>query len=272
MPLSLQISPQPANAPDVFSFTLIQQGTTRQYTLKKNLAENTVEQLRALVKKLGLCDTARLKKAELAAVLQPYVFFTTREEAEKAWPILTLPLEDTEAELREQSQRLWASAGWLDFNYVAHYRTKEAEIQAAIKTLQMEAERERQRERGELPPAWWEAGNFQRAEDSDDEEEAEPLARPYLRVIVQATERDHDGYCSGVDGDEEHGYHIFGGEVDVMEESYLMTGFLPLKTPQGENWNFQGPDFDPGWRCASGGSSVCPIRPTVRFISMTRVE
>lgn len=272
MPISLQIPPQPANADDVFSFTLVQQGATRQYTLKKNLAENTVEQLRVLVKKLGLCDTGRLKKFELACLLQPYVFFKTAEEATAAWPILGEPLAGTESELRGQLETLLQTEEGQeqpDPNYIAHFRARREEIQVALKALAMEAEREKARERGDLPPSWWKAGNFVRAEDSDDEEEPQ---RPYLRVLVQAIERDHDGYCSGIDEDGEGGFHEHGEAVEIVEESYLMTGFLPLKDPQGNSWNFQGPDFDPGWGCASAGSGVCGIRPSVRFVSMTLVQ
>lgn len=273
MPLTLQIPHQPANAAGVFSFTLVQQGTQRQYTLKKNLQENSVEQLRVLAKKIGL-STGRRTKFELAQALAPYVFFTTREQAVAAWPILAEPLEDTEQELGDQSMRLRSSAGYLDPEFTAHFRTREAEVGAAIRTLWMEAERERQRERGELPPSWWKAGNFQRALSDSDEEDEPPLKPPYLRVIVQAIERNHDGYCSGVEESnlDQRVCSFEGKEVDIVEESYLMTGYLPLKDPRGANWDFLGPPFDPRWDCASGGSGVCGIRPSVHFVSMTRVE
>jgi hypothetical protein len=272
MPLTLQVPHQPANAAGTFSFTLVQNGTTHQYTLNKNLQENTVEQLRVLAKKIGLSGTARLKKFELAQALAPYVFFRTWAEAAAAWPILVEPLEDTEQGLRDQSMNLRASAGYLDPEFTAHFRTREAEVQAAITTLSMEAARKRRNK----PPLWWKAGKFMRAfSDSDEEDEEDtPLKPPYLRVIVQAIERNHDGYCSGVEeSDLERRVCCFEGkDVDIVEDSYLMTGYLPLKDPNGANWDFLGPPFDPRWDCASGGSGVCGIRPSVHFVSMTRVE
>ncbi len=270
MPLSLQIPHQPANAAGTFSFTLVQQGTTRQYTLNKNLVENTVEQLRVLAKKIGLSGTARLTKFELAQALAPHVFFSTWAEAAAAWPILVEPLAYTEHELRDQSMALRASAGYLDPEFTAHFRTREAEVQVDILTLSMEAERAAARKRRNEPPTWWEAGKFTRTcVDSDDEDDEEsPLKPPYIRVIVRATERNHDGYCSGIDEEDDSDCE----DTHIEEESYLMTGYLPLKDPRGANWNFQLPPFDPGWRCASGGSGVCGIRPSVHFVSMTRVE
>jgi hypothetical protein len=271
MPLTLQIPHQPANADGFFSFTLVQQGTTYQYTLNKDLFSETVNNLRVLAKKVGLSGSGRMKKAELAAALEPYVFFTPREEALAAWPILDEPLEDTERDLRDQSLTLRASAGYLDPAYLAHFRQREAEVQAAIKTLEMEAERQRQREKGRLPPAWWKIGRF--VEESDWDESDAP-AHPYLKVIVEATERGHDGYCSGIDiCAEGHPVCCYSGEaIEVEERTYKMIGCLPLKDEKGASWNFQGPDFDPGWGCSSDGSGVCGIRPSVRFISMERVE
>ena len=266
MPISLQIPRQPANPDHLFSFTLIQQGATHQHTLKKNLTENTMADLRALAKKIGLSGHGRLNKTQLARELQGHVFFNTHEEAVAKYPILAEPLEDTECDLRDQSMCIRASAGYTDTDVLAHFRAREAEIQAAIMTLTMEAiyAKERAKERR---PAWWGAGDFEPAGRWQDTMEG-----PHSKVVVEATERDHDGYCSGIDGDEEEGFHIFGSEVEITEPTETYIGCLPLKDEKGASWDFLCSDFDPGWRCASGGSGACGVRPSVRFVSMERVE
>ena len=106
-------------------------------------------------------------------------------------------------------------------------------------------EEERKQEEATKPPAWWEAGDFACAQDSDDEDDTDEMQRPYLRVVVQAITRSHDGYCSGIDEDED-GQPVccYNGEpAEIEEHSYLMTGFLPLKDPRGVSWNFQVPDL-----------------------------
>ena len=136
----------------------------------------------------------------------------------------------------------------------------------------MEAERKKQREkRACKPPAWWKAGRFVEETDWD---ESDALAYPYLKVIVEATERGHDGYCSGIDiCAEGHPVCCYSGEaIEVEERTYKMVGCLPLKDEKGASSNFQGPDFDPGWGCVSDGSGACGIRPSIRFLSMERVE
>ena len=271
MPLNFFVPPQPANEPHLFSFTLVQNGTTYQYTLNKDLFSETIANLRVIAKKIGLSGSGRMKKGELVLAIEPYVFFTTREEAVAAWPILAEPLKETESDLLDQIVAMCASPGYLDPNYLAHFRQREAEVQAAIKTLEMEAERQKQREKGRLPPAWWKPAHFVEEADWD---ESDAPAHPYLKVIVEATERGHDGYCSGIDiCAEGHAVCCYSGEaIEVEERTYRMIGCLPLKDDKDASWNFQGPDFDPGWGCVSDGSGVCGIRPSVKFLSMERVE
>jgi hypothetical protein len=177
---------------------------------------------------------------------------------------------------------LRASTGWLDPLYTAHFRTKEAQVQAVLK---IEAERAAARQSGDDAPDWWKHGNFV---PSDDWDEASAPAHPYLRIVVEVTERNHDGYCSGIDEDEDGEFHVRGDHVEIEETVALYTGCLPLHDWHGDNWEFkQGdalqtdycessdflcPPIDPGWRCASGGSGVCGVRPSVRFVSMTHVK
>lgn len=271
MPLSLIVPPQPANPAHLFSFTLVESGTTRQYTLNKSLTENTVSDLRFLAKKIGLSGTGRLKKKALADALEPYVFFTTRAEAEAQFPILAEPLAPTAAALAAQRQALDAAfSGFTDPNFVAHVHTRYAEIDAAHLTLAMDERDRAMRASGKEPPLWWELGHWDKEEDWEDYERPEGS---YLKVVVEVTERSHDGYCSGVEEDEDgHYIHFGGGEVEIEETKYKMIASLPLRDPGGAAWNYQGPAFDPGWRCATGGSGVCDVRPSVSFVSMERIE
>jgi hypothetical protein len=270
MPLSLIVPPQPANPAHLFSFTLVQSGTTRQYTLNKNLAENTVADLRLLVKKIGLSGMGYMKKEFLARRLQAYIFFTTHEEAAAELPILDEPLATTERDLRDQMNRVGYLVGTQPYKHFAHLCKKQDEVTAAWQTAHMEEEREREREKGKAPPLWWQAGDFVKEEDWDTADAAEV---PYLKVVVDVIERSHDGYCSGVEEDEDGNYiHFGGGEVEIEETAYRMIGRLPLKDANGAAWQFQGPTFDPLWRCASGGSGVCDVGASVTFVSMERVE
>lgn len=273
MPLTLYIPNQPANGPDVFSFTLVQQGTTRQYTLKKRLAENTVADLRALAKKIALSDTGRMKKAELAEALEPYICFTTRAEAEAAWPILTQSPAEQIGLLRRQVRDLISFMIDNDavlVNYLAHFHTKMAELNAEIKALEKKAEVAAARASGRLPPLWWCAGDF------ETEERWAPQTHdgPYLKVVVEATESAHEGYCSGIDEDDEGKFVCcFNGDaIEITQTKKTYVGAVPLKDANGADWVFQGPDFDPGWGCVSGGSGVCGIHPVVRFVSVKRLE
>lgn len=108
---------------------------------------------------------------------------------------------------------------------------------------------------------------------------------PYLKVVVEVTERDHDGYCSEIEEDEnedededededEEGEHTDGwyAPVKIYDTTYRMIGAMPLKDEHGASWDFLCGHFDPGWDCASGGSSVCGVRPSVRFLSMERIN
>ena len=129
-------------------------------------------------------------------------------------------------------------------------------------------------------PAWWvvaqnSAGyedpqnSFKREEDWD---AASAPKQSHLLVVVEVTERRHDGYCSGLDTDEDGRVtHWSGEELDVEETTYRMVGAIPLKDEHGQNWNFQGPPFDPLWLLCNG-SGVCNLRPSVQFLSMTRVN
>ena len=275
MPLTIYV-PVEQQAESEFRFSLIEGGVSTEHTLKKVLQENSLAKLRVLAKKIGLYGTASMKKFELANAVRPYIFFTTAADATAKFSILTEPLKETPQELRAQYNALFNLEESLppteQANYDAHFMERLRIIAAAEDAIR--AEEERKEEEASAPPAWWEAGDFACAGDSDEEDEETEMQRPYLRVVVQAITRSHDGYCSGIDEDEDgDGFHCFGGgEVEVEEHSYLMTGFLPLKDPHGQSWDFQIPPFDPGWRCASGGSGVCGIRPSIRFVSMTRVE
>lgn len=266
MALALQVPNQPANGPDVFSFTLVQQGTTRQYTLKKRLAENTIADLRVLAKKVGLSGHGHLKKAQLARELQGHVFFNTHEEAVTKYPILAEPIATTEAGLTDQRNRVGALIGTEDHIFFAHLCKKFGEICAAERAAMWEAIYAKKRAK-ERRPAWWDAGDFEPAGRWQD-----TMDGPHLKVVVEVTERDHDGWCSSIDGDEEEGFHTWGHELEITETTETYIGCLPLKDEKGAAWDFLCQDFDPGWRCASGGSGVCGVRPSVRFVSMERIE
>jgi hypothetical protein len=270
MPLTYHVPKEDQKADASFSFPLTHGGKTDIITATRPLEENSLETLRLLAKKIGLRSVSKLRRFDLACALAPYIFFTTREEAVAAWPILAARLEDTEDDLRDQSMALRASAGFLDPNYTAHFRTREAQVQAAMMTIQMESARAARRA---PPPAWWGAGKF--VEEDEWDEDSAP-APPYLRVVVEATTRTHDGYCSDVEEDEdgEFVYSYTNEPVKLKERSFLMVGNLPLKDDHGANWKFQGPSFEPWWNCCGpkGGSGVCGVPATIRFVSMTRVE
>lgn len=274
MPIPLYIPQQPANGPDTFSFTLVQQGTTRQYTLKKRLAENTVADLRALAKKMALCDTGRMKKAELAAALEPYVAFKTRAEAEAAWPILSQPAAEQISPIRRQIRDLMSFMIDNDavlVDYLAHFHARIKELNAEIKKHEKEAADAKDRAEGRLPPFWWRAGDF----ETEDRWLPETHDGPYLKVVVEVTESAHEGYCSGIerDDDEDDFVCCFNGEpIEITQTKRAYVGAVPLKDANGNDWDFGGPSFDPGWGCVSGGSGVCGIHPIVRFVSVDRVE
>jgi hypothetical protein len=131
------------------------------------------------------------------------------------------------------------------------------------------------------PPAWWKAGHFWREEEWDKASDA-PVG-PYLKVTVEATERSHNGYCSELETTETGRTYCrkcvwttsemeFEAEsVEIEETTYKMVGAIPLKDAYGHSWNFLYGPFDPGWRCASGGSGFCGVRPSVVFLSMERI-
>ena len=275
MPLALVVPAEDQRPENLFQFTLIVGGQTIHRWVPRDFSHRDwcMADLRLLAKKVGLSGHGRLRKAQLARELQGVVFFNTHEEAVAKYPILAEPIATTEEALIDQRNRLGSLVGSEGFLYFAHICKKYEEAQAALRTVQMEAERARWREAeaAKQPPDWWEAGNFVRMEDW---EEPGPECRPYLEITVRVTERSHDGYCSGIEEDPQDGhfFHFMGGDVEIEETSYFMTGKIPLRDEQGRTWDFFGPDFDPGWRCASGGSGVCNVRPSVSFLSMSRID
>ncbi len=268
MPLNLVV-PKEDQTDDCFRFTLVKDGKTTEHTgIHKRLEENTMTNLRILAKKVGLSGTGYMKKDRLARELQACVFFNTHEEAAAAWPILDEPLEATLRGLTLQRYDIGQLVATQPYTHFAHFCKKMEEVNAALRTAQMEAERERQREKGKEPPKWWAAGDFVKEEDWNPSN----WTTPYLKVVVDVVERSHDGYCSGIEEDDDgHFIHFGGGDVITEETNYKMIGRVPLKDKRGGAWNFLGPSFDPRWRCASGGSGVCGVRPSVSFVSMERI-
>lgn len=122
-------------------------------------------------------------------------------------------------------------------------------------------------------PIWWSLNTFIEEEDWNDYND-DSSRGPYLKVIVEITRRGHDGYCSGIDESSEGKFvDCFSGEeVDIEEHTYRMVAALPLKAPNGDDWVFEDMIFDPEWMCPSGGSGVCGIPSSVRFISATQVN
>lgn len=277
MPLNFFV-PKEDQTTEHFRFTLVEDGMENLHQgFRKEMLANSLAQMRVLAKKIGLSDTGRLKRQAFAAALEPYIFFTTRAEAEAQFPLLAEPIAETELALQTQVcaliyYRIRNNADLI--NYRAHFHAKESEIRAPLKTIQMEAMRADQRTKGLVPPAWWEAGDWVTEEDWNKAAVEPAFVAPYLKVVVEVTERDHDGYCSGVerDYDDTHFIHSRGGEkVEIEERRYRMVAALPLKDKKGAAWEFVGSAFDPNWRCASGGSGVCGVRPSVSFVSMERV-
>lgn len=257
-----------------FQFPLIEGGvTTVHRDLSMILEDNSLQQLRSLAKKVGLTGISKLKRFELGCALKPWVFFTTAAEATAKYPILSSPLADTVDGLRAQHEALLRFEEEQPSQYIAdfepHFVEKRRLISVALAAILQQEERDRAE--ASRPPAWWTAGDFVASEDW---EEPDVSSCPYLRVVVEATVPNHRCECSDFEAamNDPDQCQCCGCMPDVHWRHQQLIGCLPLKDPRGANWNFQCPPFDPGWDCASGGSSVCGFRPSVRFVSMTRVQ
>lgn len=265
------------NGTPVFRFTLTTKGKTETYTdYPRDLTNLSKEQLLLLAKKVGIhTGLGRKSKYSILPEIEPYILFTTKEEAEEYFPILKEPLGETTHTLQVQANAitkliLEQEETSLYIDCKPYILEKKRLIQDAVYRLRTELER--QKEEAMAPPAWWKRGDFVKEEDWEPATYEKDYS--YLKVIVEATERIHDGYCSGIDLDEEDVpcYSLSAEPCELEETTYRMVGVLPLKDDRGCNWNFQGSVFDPGWRCATGGSGVCNVRPKVRFLSMERVN
>ena len=123
-------------------------------------------------------------------------------------------------------------------------------------------------------PLWWKAATFVPEEDWEDMND-DTQRGSYLKVVVEVTERSHDGYCSGIEECEDGTFlrwYADGEPEEIEEVTYRRVGAIPLKDERGANWDFLCGSFDPGWGCGGGGSGVCGVRTTVCFVSMERVN
>jgi hypothetical protein len=218
---------------------------------QKKWSDNTVAELQVLARYFNLAPSLRTK-AELVRALQLKISWQSEEEAFRRWPILT-QLEVPEFAINNLYNKIYRETmedmelnvpEFLAFGQRAlDFLKKRGED---FKNAERRAEQERN-----SPPAW----HDQLLGSLIEKAGFEAPKTPHVLVKVRLDEMDHDGYCSGVDDEDEA----------FVSKEYIFFGALPAG-----DYDFSKKTWLGGVSCTSG-CGCCGVRDRYTLLSVQQV-